>query len=159
MKANYFMFLDITILYFFKFIIVLFLFKEPIDSSNNVGLSGYGIELAIKNTEYKAIDDSKIEKNQEEEEEPDDFHGFNFKTLKWFLILILKKFRNNNEDLVEILNQFKLKLSEMEELAPLKQWEVVDMSYQAAQKIMDVSPEEAIKQLIDISQNFPTRAR
>lgn len=47
-----------------------------------MGLSGYGIELAIKNTEYKAIDDSKINKNQEEEEEPDDFYGFNFKTLR-----------------------------------------------------------------------------
>lgn len=60
---------------------------------------------------------------------------------------------------MEALNQFKLKLSEMEELAPLKQWEVADLSYQAAQKIMDSAPEEAIKQLIDISQNFPTRAR
>lgn len=49
---------------------------------NTVGLSGYGIELAIKNTEYKAIDDSKIDKNEEEEEESDDFHGFNFKILK-----------------------------------------------------------------------------
>lgn len=57
------------------------------------------------------------------------------------------------------MQQFKLKLSEIEELAPLKQWEVADISYQAAQKIMDANPEEAFKQLTDISQNFPTRAR
>ena len=30
-------------------------------SDKKVRLSGYGVELAIKNTEYKAKDDSKVE--------------------------------------------------------------------------------------------------
>lgn len=47
----------------------------------------------------------------------------------------------------------------MEELAPLKQWEVADLGFQAAQTIMDVDSEEALSVLSDISQNFPIRSR
>lgn len=47
----------------------------------------------------------------------------------------------------------------MEELAPLKQWEVADLSFQAAQQIMSATPEEALTTLADLSQNFPIRAR
>lgn len=46
-----------------------------------VYLSGYGVELAIKNTEYKAEDDSK-KKAEEVVEDEEDLHGFNFKLLK-----------------------------------------------------------------------------
>lgn len=53
------------------------------NSQNMVGLSGYGVELAIKNTEYKAIDDTKIDKNEEEDNETADFYGFDFKTLRY----------------------------------------------------------------------------
>lgn len=49
-------------------------------------LSGYGVELAIKSTEYKAVDDSEVkDKKSEEEEEdsgPDEVEGFVFTTLK-----------------------------------------------------------------------------
>lgn len=48
-----------------------------------MGLSGYGVELAIKNTEYKAVDDSNVKKEAAEEEaDPDDIGGFNFNILK-----------------------------------------------------------------------------
>lgn len=57
------------------------------------------------------------------------------------------------------LKQFKNQLSDLEELSPLKQWEVSDISYQAAQKIVDAPKEEAIVLLIDIAQNFPLRTR
>lgn len=46
-----------------------------------MSLSGYGVELAIKNTEYKAEDDSK--KKDEVQEDEEDLHGFNFKLLKY----------------------------------------------------------------------------
>lgn len=75
-------------------------------------LSGYGVELAIKSTEYKAVDDTKINGQLEtnphseldfpvkesvkqifnftdtktvqnaEDEDTDDVHGFLFRTLK-----------------------------------------------------------------------------
>lgn len=44
-------------------------------------------------------------------------------------------------------------------MSPLKQWEVSDLSYQAAQKVVDSKPEEALPHLVDLSQNFPIRAR
>lgn len=118
------------------------------DSTAKVGLSGYGVELAIKNTEYKAVDDSNSKKDEDNTEEDNDIHGFNFNTLK-----------SNHPDLKDNLKQFKVHLTELEELTPLKQWEVSDISLQAAQKIVSSPPEEAIATLIDISQNFPTRAR
>lgn len=73
-------------------------------------LSGYGVELAIKSTEYKAVDDTKVNGQLEtnhpltagflrflkqifgftdtktvldaEDEDTDDVHGFLFKTLR-----------------------------------------------------------------------------
>jgi UDP-glucose:glycoprotein glucosyltransferase len=121
------------------------------DISNiKVGLSGYGVELAIKNTEYKAVDDSNNQKQEDDEdsEENNDIHGFNFNTL-----------RKNSPHLKDAFKQFKVHLTELEELTPLKQWEVSDISFQAAQKVVDSAPEEALNILIDISQNFPIRAR
>jgi UDP-glucose:glycoprotein glucosyltransferase len=50
-----------------------------------VSLSGYGVELAIKSTEYKAIDDANAKNDASgEEEAPTNLHGFNFKTLRFF---------------------------------------------------------------------------
>ncbi|KAK6034491.1 hypothetical protein COOONC_28018, partial [Cooperia oncophora] len=45
-----------------------------------VSLSGYGVELAIKNTEYKAVDIGAKKKKDSHDEE--NFHGFNIKLLK-----------------------------------------------------------------------------
>ncbi len=38
---------------------ILLSFQKP--AEERVGLSGYGVELAIKNQEYKAKDDTKVE--------------------------------------------------------------------------------------------------
>uniref|UniRef100_A0AAF5D0C5 UDP-glucose:glycoprotein glucosyltransferase n=1 Tax=Strongyloides stercoralis TaxID=6248 RepID=A0AAF5D0C5_STRER len=116
-----------------------------------VSLSGYGVELSIKNTEYKAIDDSNQKKDNFEDDLPElnDVQGFNFNILK-----------KKHVDLIEQLKQLKVFLSESDELTPLKQWEVQDISYQAAQKVFnEPNAEAAIDTLIDVSQNFPLRAR
>uniref|UniRef100_A0A915CVM7 UGGT thioredoxin-like domain-containing protein n=1 Tax=Ditylenchus dipsaci TaxID=166011 RepID=A0A915CVM7_9BILA len=83
-------------------------FQQKSDESCPVGLSGYGVELAIKNTEYKAIDDSNVDKNSQDDNEQadNDVNGLNFNVLK-----------KNYEHLKEPLNQFKIHLSDMEELA------------------------------------------
>jgi len=131
-------------------IVYAFRHYSRVRDDSKVGLSGYAVELAIKNTEYKAIDDSNDKKRNEPEnpEEDNDIHGFNFNVL-----------RANHPDLKDNLKQFKVHLTELEELTPLKQWEVSDIALQAAQKIVNSPPEEAIQNLIDISQNFPTMAR
>uniref|UniRef100_A0A3Q2Z169 UDP-glucose ceramide glucosyltransferase-like 1 n=1 Tax=Hippocampus comes TaxID=109280 RepID=A0A3Q2Z169_HIPCM len=73
-------------------------------------LSGYGVELAIKSTEYKAVDDTQV-----------------------------KGYTN--------------------ELAPLKVWELQDLSFQAAARVLSVPKFGALKLMRDLSQNFPNKAR
>lgn len=52
-------------------------------------LSGYGVELAVKKTEYKAMDDSKVKDDAEgkvqkqEEEDDDEVEGFLFGKLRF----------------------------------------------------------------------------
>ncbi|KAK6112554.1 UDP-glucose:Glycoprotein Glucosyltransferase family protein [Brugia pahangi] len=119
-------------------------------------LSGYGVELAIKSTEYKAVDDSNavtdkvaVEESSEEYiDNEEDNYGFNFNTL-----------RRLHSDLKESIGQFRLHLLERDELTPLKVWQVQELSYQAAQKIVQADPQKAINIMVDSSQNFPLAAR
>lgn len=48
-------------------------------------LSGYGVELQMKSTEYKVQDDTKVEGTapEESEEEEEEVEGLNFHRLKW----------------------------------------------------------------------------
>ncbi|VDM92188.1 unnamed protein product, partial [Litomosoides sigmodontis] len=119
-------------------------------------LSGYGVELAIKSTEYKAVDDSNtiidkvaVEKTSEEymDSEEDNF-GFNFSAL-----------RRLHDGLKESIEQFRLHLLERDELTPLKVWQVQELSYQAAQRVIQAGPQKALTILMDSSQNFPLAAR
>lgn len=54
--------------------------------NRKVRLSGYGVELQMKSTEYKAQDDSMVSDKKSEssspEEEDVEIDGFNFKMLK-----------------------------------------------------------------------------
>lgn len=69
-------------------------------SKRKIRLSGYGVELAVKKTEYKAVDDSKVKddaagKVQEADDaNEDEVEGFLFGKLRFVLIKT-----------VEILNQ------------------------------------------------------
>ncbi|VDK65586.1 unnamed protein product [Onchocerca ochengi] len=119
-------------------------------------LSGYGVELAVKSTEYKAVDDSntvidKITVEESSEEYIDNEegnYGFNFTTL-----------RKLHDDLKDSIEQFRLHLLERDELTPLKVWQVQELSYQAAQTVVLAGAQKALNVLIDSSQNFPLVAR
>ncbi|EYC38866.1 hypothetical protein Y032_0689g1552, partial [Ancylostoma ceylanicum] len=111
---------------------------------NPLSLSGYGVELAIKNMEYKAVDDSIVKKDSVEA----DLHGFNFKLLKEL-----------HPDVSDSLDAFRMHLKEIEELAPLKQWQVQDLAFQASQRIVSEGAYNALETLKELSQNFPTHAR
>ncbi|TKR80881.1 hypothetical protein L596_014868 [Steinernema carpocapsae] len=118
-----------------------------------VGLSGYGVELAIKNTEYKAVDDSAVKSDDKFEADEDipeleDVAGLNFNVLK-----------KRNSHLRDNLKKLWMEMNEKQELTLLKQWEVQDLGFQAAQSVVDADPEDAIAHLVDLSQNFPTHAR
>ena len=45
------------------------------------------------------------------------------------------------------------------DMAPMKVWQLQDLSMQAAQRIMNTDKEEQLKTLIDISSNFPIHVR
>ncbi|KAL8598827.1 hypothetical protein ACOMHN_015406 [Nucella lapillus] len=120
-------------------------------SQKKLRLSGYGVELAIKSTEYKAKDDTKVEGEGERdgddwEEEGEELQGF-----------VFSKLRDLHPDLEKELKEFRNHLLQsVTELTPLKAWQMQDLSLQAAYKVLSASPSNALQFLTDISQNFPT---
>ncbi|XP_056145798.1 UDP-glucose:glycoprotein glucosyltransferase 2 [Lampris incognitus] len=116
-------------------------------------LSGYGVELAIKSTEYKAVDDTQLKDSKTvantEDDDSDEVQGFLFGTLK-----------KSHPELQEQLGELRKHLLEgTNDMAPLKVWELQDLSFQAAARIMSVPKFDALKLMRDLSQNFPTKAR
>lgn len=124
-------------------------------SERKVSLSGYGVELAIKSTEYKAQDDTRVKGEENPNVEltpeikPDETEGFVFPILK-------KQVPDKEEQLSEFQTHL---LDSGKEIATLKVWEMQELSYQATAKILSVPKSEALKLLRNIAQNFPTVAR
>uniref|UniRef100_A0A7N6FDT3 UDP-glucose ceramide glucosyltransferase-like 1 n=1 Tax=Anabas testudineus TaxID=64144 RepID=A0A7N6FDT3_ANATE len=115
-------------------------------------LSGYAVELAIKSTEYKAVDDTKVKDSKtviNDEDDDNDVQGFFFGTLK-------KSHPELKDQLVDLRQHL---LESTNDMAPLKVWEMQDLSFQAAAKIMSVPKFDALKVMRDLSQNFPSKAR
>uniref|UniRef100_A0A8C7U156 UDP-glucose ceramide glucosyltransferase-like 1 n=1 Tax=Oncorhynchus mykiss TaxID=8022 RepID=A0A8C7U156_ONCMY len=112
-------------------------------------LSGYGVELAIKSTEYKAVDDTQVKGTVNTDvDDIDEVQGFLFGKLK-----------NSHPDLQEQLGELRKHLLEStNDMAPLKVWELQDLSFQAAARIMSVPTFDALKLMRDLSQNFPSKA-
>lgn len=126
-------------------------------SNKKVSLSGYGVELAIKSTEYKAQDDTKVKGEvtsnntliHKESHKPDEIEGFVFSKLK-------ESFPDKSEKLDEFQTHL---LDSGKEIATLKVWELQEISLQATKKIMSSHKNDALRVLRDIAQNFPTEAR
>ncbi|XP_064360673.1 UDP-glucose:glycoprotein glucosyltransferase 2 isoform X3 [Dromaius novaehollandiae] len=124
-------------------------------SSRKMYLSGYGVELAIKSTEYKAVDDTQITgTNDTTEEEGDDdeesdVQGFLFGRLKQMHPNLKNNLKEFKKHLIETTNNME----------PLKVWELQDLSFQAAARITSTPVYDALKAMKDIAQNFPIRAR
>ncbi|KAM8856453.1 UDP-glucose:glycoprotein glucosyltransferase 2 isoform 2-T2 [Spinachia spinachia] len=114
-------------------------------------LSGYGVELAIKSTEYKAVDDTKVKDSggNAEEDDSEEVQGFVFETLK-------KSHPELKQQLVELRKHL---LESTNDMVPLKVWEMQDLSVQAAARILSVPKFDALKLMRDLSQNFPSEAR
>ncbi|XP_060034152.1 UDP-glucose:glycoprotein glucosyltransferase 1 [Erinaceus europaeus] len=123
--------------------------KEP------VYLSGYGVELAIKSTEYKAKDDTQVKGTEVNttvigENDPiDEVQGFLFGKLRELHPDLSGQLKELRKHLVESTN----------EMAPLKVWQLQDLSFQTAARILAAPTELALVVMKDLSQNFPTKAR
>ncbi|KAG8137606.1 hypothetical protein E2320_004831 [Naja naja] len=122
-------------------------------STEKMYLSGYGVELAIKSTEYKAMDEYQVEgtrnRTEEEDNKDSEVQGFLFDTLT-----------ENHPDLKDNLKELKKYLIESSDnTEPLKLWELKDISLQAASQILSAPVYNALRVMKDIAQNFPVKAR
>ncbi|XP_013410964.1 UDP-glucose:glycoprotein glucosyltransferase 1 isoform X2 [Lingula anatina] len=125
--------------------------KEP--SEEKVRLAGYGVELAIKSTEYKAKDDTKMQAGEDEEDDLEDDEGKDVQGI------VFSSLRMKHPDLKEKLKEFKKHLMmSSNELSPLKVWQLQDLSFQTAEKVLSSADEDMLETLQDLSQNFPSRA-
>uniref|UniRef100_A0A4W6EB76 UDP-glucose ceramide glucosyltransferase-like 1 n=1 Tax=Lates calcarifer TaxID=8187 RepID=A0A4W6EB76_LATCA len=114
-------------------------------SGKKVYLSGYGVELAIKSQEYKAKDDTQVQEN----DPVDEVQGFLFGKLKTLYPELKEQLKELRKHLVESTN----------EMAPLKVWQMQDLSFQTAARILAAPAVDALNVMKDLSQNFPTKAR
>ncbi|KAJ8384299.1 hypothetical protein AAFF_G00206560 [Aldrovandia affinis] len=127
----------------------------PNPSSSKVYLSGYGVELAIKNQEYKAKDDTQVQGADVnatvigENDPVDEVQGFLFGKLKTLYPELKEQLKELRKHLVESTN----------EMSPLKVWQMQDLSYQTAARILAAPSVDALTVMRDLSQNFPTKAR
>ncbi|XP_067851613.1 UDP-glucose:glycoprotein glucosyltransferase 1 isoform X2 [Heptranchias perlo] len=124
-------------------------------SEEKVFLSGYGVELAIKSTEYKAKDDTQVTGSElnatviNENDPVDEVQGFLFGKLKQLYPEIKEQLKELRKHLVESTN----------EMSPLKVWQLQDLSFQTAARILAAPTVDALTVMRDLSQNFPTKAR
>lgn len=121
-------------------------------SSTKVRLSGYGVELHLKSTEYKAQDDSPRKDKDEvvfSDNSDAEVDGFDFKVLK-------ERYPHLSHSLEKLRGSL---LEKTEEIAPLKAWEFQELGLQAAERVAAIQGEEALTILQFTSQNFPTQAK
>ncbi|KAM7403318.1 hypothetical protein PAMA_003984 [Pampus argenteus] len=124
-------------------------------SGKKVHLSGYGVELAIKSQEYKAKDDTQVQGAEVnatmigENDPVDEVQGFLFGKLKTVYPELKEQLKELRKHLVESTN----------EMAPLKVWQMQDLSFQTAARILAAPADDALNVMKDLSQNFPTKAR
>uniref|UniRef100_A0A1B0G8K0 UDP-glucose:glycoprotein glucosyltransferase n=1 Tax=Glossina morsitans morsitans TaxID=37546 RepID=A0A1B0G8K0_GLOMM len=122
--------------------------------NKRVRLSGYGVELHLKSTEYKSQDDAPkpAEETQNEvdtETAEAEIQGFNFPILK-----------ARHPTLAHSLDKLRQSLLQgNEEIAQLKAWEFQDLGLHATAAIAEIEGEEALQILQFISHNFPMQAR
>lgn len=123
-------------------------------SDRPVRLSGYGVELHLKSTEYKSQDDApKPEASSTPEADElaneTDVQGFDFKILK-----------AKHPTLKNALDQLRQRLLQgNDEIAQLKAWEFQDLGLQAAAAIAEIQGDEALQVLQYTAHNFPMLAR
>ena len=121
-------------------------------------LSGYGVELAIKSTEYKAVDDTRVKGEEssltkilEESEtvEVDEVAGFRVKDLK-------DKYPGKVKELNELTDHLT---RDRKEIVNLKVWELQKLSLQTVMKVVSAPQGDQLKVFENIVQNFPIHAK
>lgn len=127
--------------------------KSKVDTCARVGvdqpvnLGGFGVELALKNMEYKAIDDSEVKKGDIGDETLSEDLG---EEVRGF---IFSKLLERKPELAGELLTFRDHLLSAGVAETMNVWELKDLGYQTAQRIIRAS--EPLKLMQEINQNFP----
>ncbi|XP_058771792.1 UDP-glucose:glycoprotein glucosyltransferase-like [Vicia villosa] len=116
--------------------------------SETVNLGGYGVELALKNMEYKAMDDSAIKKgvtleDPRIEDLSQEVRGF-----------IFSKILDRKPELASEIMAFRDYLLSSTISDTLDVWELKDLGHQTVQRIVHAS--DPLQSMQDINQNFPS---
>ncbi|XP_057430669.1 UDP-glucose:glycoprotein glucosyltransferase isoform X2 [Lotus japonicus] len=119
-----------------------------VGASESVNLGGYGVELALKNMEYKAMDDSTIKKgvtleDPRTEDLSQEVRGF-----------IFSKILERKPELTSEIMAFRDYLLSSTISDTLDVWELKDLGHQTVQRIVRAS--DPLQSMQDINQNFPS---
>ncbi|MBA0717017.1 hypothetical protein Golax_004863 [Gossypium laxum] len=119
-----------------------------VGARDSLNLGGYGVELALKNMEYKAMDDSAIKKgvtleDPRTEDLNQEVRGF-----------IFSKILERKPDLTSEIMAFRDYLLSSTISDTLDVWELKDLGYQTAQRIVQAS--DPLQSMQEINQNFPS---
>ncbi|KAL5230580.1 hypothetical protein ABZP36_029356 [Zizania latifolia] len=123
-------------------------FCGSIGAVDAVTLSGYGVELALKNMEYKAMDDTAIKKgvaleDPKTEDLSQEVRGF-----------IFSKILERKPELNAEIMAFREYLLSSAMSDTLEVWELKDLGHQTAQRILHAS--DPLQSMQEINQNFPS---
>ncbi|GIM08138.1 hypothetical protein Vretimale_12173, partial [Volvox reticuliferus] len=120
-------------------------------------LPGWGVEAALKNTEYSAMDDREVSRQQqqsgseEDESGAADFGTGDAAVVKGFRLDVLAARRPQlRQELLTFRDQL---LAADDEESTLKVWDLRDVGLQATQRILGSADPLAL--LAELSQNFP----
>ncbi|KAK6136507.1 hypothetical protein DH2020_029743 [Rehmannia glutinosa] len=119
-----------------------------IGSGEPLNLGGYGVELALKNMEYKAMDDSTIKKgvtleDPHTEDLSQEVRGF-----------IFSRILERKPELTSEVMAFRDYLLSSTISDTLDVWELKDLGHQTAQRIVHAS--DPLQSMQEINQNFPS---
>ncbi|KAL9451492.1 hypothetical protein AB3S75_013121 [Citrus x aurantiifolia] len=119
-----------------------------VGAKDSLNLGGYGVELALKNMEYKAIDDSMIKEgvtleDPRTEDLSQEVRGF-----------VFSKLLERKPNLTSEIMSFRDYLLSSTTSETLEVWELKDLGHQTAQRIVHAS--DPLQSMQEISQNFPS---
>lgn len=119
-----------------------------VGATDSLNLGGYGVELALKNMEYKAMDDSAIKKgvtleDPRTEDLTQEVRGF-----------IFSKILERKPELASEIMTFRDYLLSSTISDTLDVWELKDLGHQTAQRIVHAS--DPLQSMQEINQNFPS---
>ncbi|KAF5177305.1 UDP-glucose:glycoprotein glucosyltransferase [Thalictrum thalictroides] len=119
-----------------------------VGTNDSLNLGGYGVELALKNMEYKAMDDSMIKKgitleDPHTEDLSQEVRGF-----------IFSKILQRKPEMTAEVMAFRDYLLSSTISDTLDVWELKDLGHQTAQRIVHAS--DPLQSMQEINQNFPT---